>query len=64
MTWGIVIPILKGKGDIKECNNYRGVTVLSVSGKALTRLVLNRIRLQLLDHQRPEQSGFTTEVNR
>ena len=56
---GIVVPIWKGKGDIRECNNYRGVTLLSVPGKAFARLVLNRIRPQLLGHQRPEQSGFT-----
>ena len=56
---GIVVPIWKGKGDIRKCNNYSGVTLLSASGKALAWLVLNRIRPQLLGHQRPEQSGFT-----
>ena len=43
---GIVVPIWKGKGD-RECNNYRGVTLLSVPGKAFAWLVLNRIRPQL-----------------
>ena len=56
---GIVVPIWKGKGDIRECSNHRGVTLLSVPGKAFARVLLNRIRQQLLDHQRPEQSGFT-----
>ena len=56
---GIVVPIWKGKGDIRECNNHRGVTLLSVPGKVFARVLLNRIRQQLLDHQRPEQSGFT-----
>ena len=56
---GIVVPIWKGKGDTRECNNYRGVTLLSVPGKAFARVVLNRMRPQLLGHQRPEQSGFT-----
>ena len=56
---GIVVPIWKGKGDVRECNNYRGVTLLSVPGKVFARVILNRVRQQLLKHQRPEQSGFT-----
>ena len=56
---GLVVPIWKGKGDVRECSNYRGVTLLSVPGKVFARALLNRIRQQLLDHQRPEQSGFT-----
>ena len=30
---GIVVSIWKGKGDIRECNKYRKVTLLSVPGK-------------------------------
>lgn len=56
---GIIVPIWKGKGDRQDCNNYRGVTLLSVPGKVLARVILGRIRQQLLAHQRPEQSGFT-----
>jgi len=56
---GLVVPIWKGKGNARECSNYRGVTLLSVPGKVFARVLLNRIRQQLLDHQRPEQSGFT-----
>ena len=56
---GLIVPIWKGKGDTRECNNYRGVTLLSVPGKVLARILLERIRPQLLAHQRPEQSGFT-----
>ena len=51
--------IWEGKGDVRECNSYRGVTLLSVPGKVLARILLNRIRQHLLDHQRPEQSRFT-----
>ena len=25
----VLIPILKGNGDIQECNNYRGIKLLS-----------------------------------
>ena len=56
---GIVIPLWKGKGDRQDCNNYRGVTLLSVPGKVFARVILERIRHHLLQHQRPEQAGFT-----
>ena len=29
----LVVPLWKGKGDRQDCNNYRGVTLLSVPGK-------------------------------
>ena len=54
---GLVVPIWKG--DRLDCNNYRGVTLLSVPGKVLAHLLLSRIRNHLLLFQRPEQSGFT-----
>ena len=56
---GLVVPIWKGKGDRQDCNNYRGITLLSVPGKVLAHLLLTRIRTHLLKYQRPEQSGFT-----
>ena len=54
---GFVVPIWKGKGDRQACNNFRGITLISVPGKVFAHLVL--IRTHLLKHQRPEQSGFT-----
>ena len=33
--------------------------LLSVPGKVFARIILDRIRHHLLEHQRPEQSGFT-----
>jgi hypothetical protein len=56
---GIIAPIWKGKGDQLECGNSRGITLLSVPGKAYARILLGRSRYHLLAHQRPEQSGFT-----
>ncbi|KAG0725172.1 hypothetical protein GWK47_004781 [Chionoecetes opilio] len=50
----------EGKGDRQDCNNYRGITLLSVvPGKVLAHLLLTRIRSHLLKHQRPQQFGFT-----
>ena len=50
---------MKGEGDRQDCNNYRGVTLLSVPGKVFAHILLKRIRSHLLKDQRPEQSGFT-----
>ena len=55
---GLVTPIYKGRGDRKDCNNYRGITLLSVPGKVFARLLLGRIRNHLVSTQRPEQAGF------
>jgi hypothetical protein len=40
---GLIIKILK-KGDISNCNNWRGITLLSIPSKILTRVILNRIQ--------------------
>ena len=55
----IIVPIYKKKGDPRDCNNHRGVSLLSAGGKLFGRTILNRIRGHLVKHQRPEQSGFT-----
>ena len=56
---GLVVPLWKGKGDRQDCNNYRGVSLLSVLGKVFAQIIIDRVRHHLLEHQRPEQSGFT-----
>ena len=35
------------------------VTLLSVLGKFFAQIILDRVRHHLLEHQRPDQSGFT-----
>ena len=39
---GDLIKIPK-KGDIRSCDNYRGISLLSVPGKVLNRVVLERL---------------------
>ena len=41
----MIVPIYKRKGSSKQCDNYRGVSLLSTAGKVLCRLIANRIRL-------------------
>jgi hypothetical protein len=32
------------KGDLANCNNWRGITLSSTPSKILTRIILNRIQ--------------------
>ena len=54
---GIIVPIHK-KGDTKDCNNYRGLTLLSTVLKIYERILENRLQKQI-DHTISDaQSGF------
>ena len=45
------------KGDLENCNNWRGVTLLSVPSKVLGRVIIVRIRDALDNKLRKEQAG-------
>ena len=54
-----IVYIYKRKGDRTSCDNYRGVFLLSIAGKILTRLILNRLLTHLEQDLLPEsQCGF------
>ena len=55
---GIIVKLPK-KGNLADCNNWRGVTLLSVPGKALSSVLLERLRDTADDRLREEQAGFT-----
>ena len=48
------------KGDLSDCNNYRGISLINVGLKILSKIVTNRISEYALSHGfiRPEQFGF------
>lgn len=54
---GIIVKIPK-KGDISECTNWRGVTLLPVLSKVLNRVILKRIKASVEHRLRKEQAGF------
>ena len=56
-----VVPLYKGKGERLECNNYRGISLLSVVGKAYGRLLIKRIRDVTEGVIGDEQCGFRRE---
>ena len=54
---GLIIKLPK-TGDLSDCNNWRGITLLSVPSKILLRVLLNRIDNAIDDLLRKEQAGF------
>ena len=40
---GLIIKLPK-KGDLRNCGNYRGTMLLSVPGKVLNRILLERMK--------------------
>ena len=46
------------KGDLANCDNYRGITMLSVPGKILSRIILQRLIDVLDEILRGQQVGF------
>ncbi|KAG5576478.1 hypothetical protein H5410_056612 [Solanum commersonii] len=42
--WSTMVPLYKNKGDIQNCNNYRGIKLLSHTMKIWKRMVEMRVR--------------------
>lgn len=42
--WSLMIPLYKNKDDIQNCNNYRGIKLLSHIVKVWERVVELRVR--------------------
>ena len=59
----VIITVLhEGKGSKKDCNNYRGISLMAHRGKVLERMILDRLQ-RALKHVIPlNQFGFTTGV--
>ena len=55
-----VIRITK-KGALSDCNNWRGITLLSVPSKILAKIVIKRISDAVDAGTRKEQAGFRKE---
>jgi len=39
-----IITMYKNKGDRSDCDNYRGISLLSIVGKTFARVMLNRLQ--------------------
>nr|KAG5707728.1 hypothetical protein BaRGS_003303 [Batillaria attramentaria] len=52
---------LPKKGDLSSCSNWRGIMLLSIPGKVLTRIILERLKTALDKTLREEQAGFRND---
>ena len=53
-----IVTIFK-KGDRTQCGNYRGISLLTIAGKAFARILLNRLNAHITPEVVPEtQCGF------
>ena len=52
---------LPKKGSLKECANWRGITLLSIPGKVFSRVLLERMKKEVEAILRDEQAGFRQE---
>nr|CAH7716819.1 unnamed protein product [Callosobruchus chinensis] len=61
---GVIVPIWK-KGDSKSCENYRGITLLSIVVKVFERILESKLKSkverELLDSQSGFRKGFSTQ---
>lgn len=55
----VIITLYKNKGEKSDCSNYPSITLLSVAGKILARVLLNRLVSAIAEDHLPEtQCGF------
>ncbi|KAL9979771.1 hypothetical protein ACROYT_G017482 [Oculina patagonica] len=54
---GVIIPIPK-KGTLSDCNNWRGITLLSLPSKIYCKVTVKRLSLAVNEVLRQEQAGF------
>ena len=55
----VIISLYKNKGEISDCSNYRGIRLLSIAGKVLARILLNRLIPSIIeDFTLESQCGF------
>ncbi len=54
----VIVPLHKSKGNKDECNNYRGISLLSVPGKICGRILTERLMQVTEKKVSDEQEGF------
>ena len=54
---GIIVPVYK-KGSKQDCANYRGITLLSITGKILTIILRKHLECLYESTIKDEQAGF------
>ena len=58
MKDSVIVTLYKNKGDRSDCNNHRGISLMSIVGKCFARVVLMRLQ-KIAERVYPEsQCGF------
>ena len=52
----IIMILKKNKGQMSDCSNYQGITLLSIAGKALAEVPLNRRIPTIAEENQPRAS--------
>ena len=50
----VIVSLYKNKGEKSDCSNYGGITLLSIAGKVLAHVLLNRLILTIAQKNMPE----------
>ena len=50
----VIVSLYKNKGEKSDCSNYRGITLLSIEGEILARVLLNRLIPTTTQENTPE----------
>ena len=58
---GLLVQLPK-KGDLSLCNNWRGITLLSIPSKFLCSVILQRIKTEVDETLRDEQEDSDKSV--
>jgi len=56
-TKSIIVTIPKN-GDLRECSNYRTISLINHLGKVLLNIILDRLQANVNPHLSEEQAGF------
>jgi len=54
----VLVALYKGKGDVRACDNYRGISLLSIPGKVYAAVLWARVAAFLDSHLLEAQRGF------
>jgi hypothetical protein len=57
---GLLVKLPK-KGDVTNCKNWRGITLLSVPNKILSEIMLNWVKICIEKRLWREQAGYQSE---
>jgi hypothetical protein len=52
---------LHKKGDVTNCENWRGITLLSVPSKIISWIILNQVKIYIEKTLRKEQAGYQSK---